>query len=79
MIRLKWMVEAKSPGTRAFEVRCAVGLREQITRNNVSTFYVDVLDRRRRVLLCGEAPHPDLGAVVRALRCSMPSVRSVIR
>ena len=65
--RLRWMVAADEPGTRAFEVRCAVGSRERITRNNVASFYVDVLDRRRRVLLCASAPHPDLGAVIRAL------------
>jgi hypothetical protein len=35
--------------------------------NNRQTFYVDVIDGRRKVLIVGHAPHPDLGALKQAV------------
>src|SRR3546814_12975321 len=36
-------------------------------KNNTSTIFIEVLDRRRKILLLGAAPHPDLGALKQAL------------
>ncbi|MBQ8704180.1 MAG: hypothetical protein IJ524_07385 [Bacteroidales bacterium] len=40
---------------------------EQTEANNSLSFYVDVIDSRRKVVLVANAPHPDLAALKRAI------------
>ena len=40
---------------------------EMSTANNTLTFYVDVIDSRRKVALVANAPHPDLAALKQAI------------
>ncbi len=65
--RLSWTLEASQLGTQRYIVRCAVGADERLTVNNQATVYVDVLERRKTVVVAARAPHPDLGHVIAAL------------
>lgn len=65
--RLSWTLEASQLGTQRYVVRCAVGADERLTLNNQATVYVDVLERRKTVVVAARAPHPDLGHVIAAL------------
>ncbi|RMG82184.1 MAG: hypothetical protein D6707_03400 [Bacteroidetes bacterium] len=40
---------------------------EVSTKNNVKTFFIEVIDNRKKILLLGNAPHPDLGTIKRIL------------
>ena len=58
---------ATAPGLQRFAVRLTVVEGEVNKDNNVLTFYVDVIDTRRKVAIVANAPHPDLAALKRAI------------
>ncbi len=64
---LLFEVEAKNIGIQAYTVKVEQKKGEYTYINNSSTFYVNVIDGRNRVLLLADGPHPDLKALERAL------------
>lgn len=56
-------VDATSIGIVRYRVKVSSVDGEQNTHNNVRDFYVEILDARQKILLLGNAPHPDLGAL----------------
>ena len=56
-------IEAKSAGLQRFSVRLDAVDGEQLLENNSLTFYVDVIDTRRKVAILANAPHPDVAAL----------------
>ena len=58
---------ASEPGLQRYTVRLATVEGEVMESNNVLSFYVDVIDTRRRVAIFADAPHPDLAALKRAM------------
>ena len=61
--RFAFSVAASRTGMQRYAVRVSTDSRERNTANNAATFFVEVLEKRRKVVLAGRAPHPDLGAV----------------
>lgn len=61
--RFAFAVPASRTGMQRYTVRVSADARERNTANNAAVFFVEVLEKRRKVLLAGRAPHPDLGAV----------------
>lgn len=61
------LVEAASPGIRRYTVELEVVNEEVNLSNNSTVLYIEVLDDRQKVLVLGEAPHPDIKAVSDAL------------
>ncbi len=58
---------ASQPGLQRFVASLSVLDGEVSTSNNTVSFYVDVIDARRKVALVADAPHPDLAALRRAI------------
>ncbi len=65
-------LEAKQPGLHRYTVRLGAVEGELSLDNNRMTFYVDVIDTRRKVVIFANAPHPDVAALRSAIE-SNPS------
>ena len=66
-VEVPLLVKAEKPGLQRYTVVLRAVQGEVSDANNRQDIFVDVLDDRRKVLLLGAAPHPDLGAVRNAL------------
>jgi hypothetical protein len=60
-------IHAGKIGVQKYTVQLGALKNEITTRNNVQTFYVEVIDGRQKVLLAAVAPHPDLGVLKEAI------------
>ena len=58
---------AREVGLQGFTVRLTVDEAEVNRENNTLTFYVDVIDTRRKVAIVADAPHPDVAALKHAI------------
>jgi len=56
-------IDAAQTGVIRYRLRLASVAGEYNLANNTKEFFVEVLDARQKVLLCGNAPHPDLAAL----------------
>ena len=65
--RTTFLVEASSPGIQRYTVSVGKVDGESNTDNNRRMVTVDVIERKKRILLVGDAPHPDRGAWSNAL------------
>ncbi len=61
------VLDADQSGAQRYRISLSSVNGEASTGNNVKEFYVDVLDARQKVLILGNAPHPDLGALRQTL------------
>ena len=61
------MLHANDAGLLRYVVRVGAVDGETVLENNVQTFYVDVVDTRRKVTIVAAAPHPDLAALRMAI------------
>lgn len=61
------VLPANRAGMQRYDVSLSA-VQGEVTRvNNKKEFYIDVLDARQKILLLGDAPHPDLAALRRLL------------
>ncbi len=58
-----FLIDASQSGVVRYRLRLSSIDGEFNTVNNVKEFFVEVLDARQKVLLLGNAPHPDLAAL----------------
>lgn len=65
---IKFEIDSKSKGLQSFRVRLVTEAEEKNQNNNTSKFYVQVVESGNKILVLGNAPHPDLGAIASALR-----------
>jgi len=65
--RTTFLVEATSPGIQRYTVLVEEAEGESNVDNNRRVVTVDVIERKKRILLVGSAPHPDRGAWSNAL------------
>lgn len=66
-VQVQAQLPAEGEGLRSYTARLAVAEGEAVAENNVLSFYVDVLDARRKVAIVANAPHPDLAALRAAI------------
>lgn len=66
-IAVEATLPASEPGLQRFTARLGMVEGEVNAGNNVLSFYVDVIDARRKVAIVANAPHPDLAALKRAI------------
>ena len=66
-VTLTFLVEADLPGIRRYTVTVDAVEGEVNLENNRRNLTIDVIERRKRLLLIGPAPHPDQGAWANAL------------
>lgn len=64
---LSFNIKAEAKGLQKYVATLTVADGEVEPANNRQTLYVDVIDGRRKVLIVGHAPHPDLGAMKQAV------------
>lgn len=66
-VSLSTTLPAAEAGLQRYTATLALVDGELTTENNSITFYVDVIDARRKVAIVAAAPHPDLAALRRAI------------
>lgn len=71
------MLHADKPGLQRYTVRLAPVDGEISIENNTLTFFVDIIDTRRRVAIVADAPHPDLAAMKHAIE-SNPAYQATV-
>jgi len=64
---VRFEVEASGEGLQAYRVRIPQLEKEKNTLNNQNDFYVQILESGSKILVLGNSPHPDLGALASAL------------
>jgi hypothetical protein len=56
-------LEAKEPGMQRYTVSLSALEAEKNLQNNSQEFFIEVIDSQQKVLILGNSPHPDLGAL----------------
>ena len=69
---------ANKPGLQRITVRLEPVEGEFTVENNTVSFYIDVIDTRRKVAIYANAPHPDLGALKRSIEANANYEASII-
>ena len=64
---LNFLLTADKAGLQRYEVHVSVADGEQNKSNNHSSFVVDVIDKREKILLLANAAHPDISALKLAI------------
>jgi hypothetical protein len=67
VVNKRFVLEAGAPGLAAYQVRMTTYDGEENTRNNQSSFYVEIKERRKKVAFITDSPHPDIAAMRRSL------------
>lgn len=62
-----FLLEADKPGIRHYQAVLSLLSEEQIKTNNTYPFLVDVIDKREKIALLYEAPHPDVATLKQAI------------
>lgn len=60
---LNFLLAADKAGLQRYEVHVSVAEGEVNKTNNHTSFVVDVIDKREKILLLANAPHPDISAI----------------
>lgn len=64
---MTFSIPAEAKGLQKYVVSLSLVEGEVEPTNNVQSLYVDVIDGRRKVVIVGNAPHPDLAALKQAV------------
>ncbi len=67
LVRVDFVLHAQRAGIIHYRIRVAPVANERTDANNVQDIYVEVVERRQRILLLAAAPHPDLSALRQAI------------
>lgn len=65
---IHWNIDAPESGMFGYTLELATLENERNTRNNRHSFFVRVLENRRKILLIAHAPHPDLSCLRQSLQ-----------
>ncbi len=60
---LEFVIKSEEEGLRRIEVSTAIQQDEFVPENNRSSIFMEVIDGRQKVLIVGNAPHPDIKAI----------------
>lgn len=64
---VQFLIDAEKSGRRTFTIRVN-GVPDEITKaNNSRSVYIDIIDGREKILILGQAPHPDILALREAI------------
>jgi len=64
---LNFLITASRAGLQRYEAMVSVAEGEQNKNNNKAGFVVDVIDKREKILILANAPHPDVNALRQAI------------
>ena len=65
---IRFELKATGSGLQSYSIRIPELEDENNTKNNQSSFYIQSLESGNKILVLGNNPHPDLGALASALR-----------
>jgi hypothetical protein len=65
---LFFQVKPTEPGQQVYEFQASPMPGERALQNNTARFYLRVLENRMKIAVFAGGPHPDLGAITRALQ-----------
>lgn len=65
---IRFEIIEKSAGLKRYQVEIVSNTQEQNLQNNTSDFYIQVVESGQKVMIIGNNPHPDLGAIASSLR-----------
>ncbi len=60
-------IKADEKGVQRYVLELSTNEQEISTKNNAKEIVIDIIDNRQKVLLLGSSPHPDLGAIKKAV------------
>lgn len=63
----EFILEAGQSGIKRYTVKTEIIENERNTRNNQSVFVINVLDKKQKILILSDGPHPDIGAIKNTL------------
>ncbi len=64
-------IDANSGGTHHYKIKLDVLDLEENIRNNYQDFFVDIIDKREKILVLANAPHPDISTLKDILETSL--------
>ncbi|HWY38190.1 MAG TPA: hypothetical protein VNY73_06495, partial [Bacteroidia bacterium] len=64
---VNFLLNADKAGLQRYEVNLSFIEREQVKTNNNMGFVIDVIDKREKILLLVNAPHPDISSLKQAI------------
>jgi hypothetical protein len=64
---LNFLLTADKPGLQRYEAVVSISEGELNKSNNSMAFVVDVIDKREKILILANAPHPDINALKQAI------------
>ncbi len=64
------VLDAKKTGIIHYKIELSAVAGEMSTMNNIRDIYVEVIESKQKVLVVGNSPHPDLGAIKLSLESS---------
>ncbi len=67
LLNYKALLLAEKTGMHKLTVNVKTVKGENILQNNTREVYIEVLDGRQKILILGQGPHPDLGAIKSAI------------
>ncbi|WP_147372247.1 hypothetical protein [Mariniphaga sediminis] len=63
----QFILEAGTPGLKKFTVSVETAENEKNIKNNTTTFVINVLENKQKILILSDGPHPDIGVVKNTL------------
>lgn len=64
------LLDAKKPGLIHYRIKASSVEGEMTLVNNVQDIYIEVVETKQKILIVGNAPHPDLGALKEGIETS---------
>jgi hypothetical protein len=63
----QFILDAGQPGLKHFTVKTEIVENERNTKNNQAGFVINVLDKKQKIVILSDGPHPDIGALKNTL------------
>ncbi len=61
------VLDAGQAGLKRYSIKTGIVENERNTKNNELVFIINVLDKKKKILILSEGPHPDIGAIKNTL------------
>lgn len=63
----QFILDAGQPGLKHYTIKTEIADNERNTKNNQAGFVINVLDKKQKILILSDGPHPDIGAIKNTL------------
>jgi len=63
----EFILDAGEAGLKHFNIKTAPAENEHNTKNNQADFVINVLEKKQKILILSDGPHPDIGAIKNTL------------